>query len=465
MNSRYKYLIKNTTILTISSFSSKLLSFFLVPLYTGILTTAEYGILNIITTTVFLVIPIVTLNIVQSVMRYSMEQTTQKNEVAHIGLKYLIKSSLIVGIALLTCHTIRLIPSIYNFELYIFLYFFTNIFHQFLIQFTKGIERVLELGISGIITTFVALIANILLLVVWQYGMKGFLLAQILSSLVGILFLSLRIKFWNYLRDFHINKILEKEMLHYSTPLIANAVGWWVNSASDKYIVTYLIGTSANGLLSVSYKIPTIISVIESIYSQAWQISAIKEYNKSDSEKFYFYMFFYQQLMMILSCSLLILLTKPLAYILFSKDFYVAWQYVPLLLCSNVISSASGFIGAVLSAKKDSKTMAKSTIIGALSNIIFNTLLIYYVGIQGATIATLISTLIIFFIRRNSVKNLFKPNTIIKLLILWTLIVLQSVFEIYIPNYYIQILIILIILFIQRDTLTQIFKSILLRKA
>ena len=118
MNSRYKYLIKNTTILTISSFSSKLLSFFLVPLYTGILTTAEYGILNIITTTVFLVIPIVTLNIVQSVMRYSMEQTTQKNEVAHIGLKYLIKSSLIVGIALLTCHTFRLIPSIYNFELY-----------------------------------------------------------------------------------------------------------------------------------------------------------------------------------------------------------------------------------------------------------------------------------------------------------------------------------------------------------
>ena len=47
--SKYSYLIQNTALLTLSSFGSKFLSFFLVPLYTNVLSTAEYGIADIIT--------------------------------------------------------------------------------------------------------------------------------------------------------------------------------------------------------------------------------------------------------------------------------------------------------------------------------------------------------------------------------------------------------------------------------
>ncbi|HAQ8217931.1 TPA: oligosaccharide flippase family protein, partial [Enterococcus faecium] len=41
--SKTKYLIKNMGILTISNFSSKILVFLLVPLYTSVLSTTEYG--------------------------------------------------------------------------------------------------------------------------------------------------------------------------------------------------------------------------------------------------------------------------------------------------------------------------------------------------------------------------------------------------------------------------------------
>lgn len=44
MDQKYKYLGKNTIIFAISSFGTKVLSFLLVPLYTAVLTTAEYGI-------------------------------------------------------------------------------------------------------------------------------------------------------------------------------------------------------------------------------------------------------------------------------------------------------------------------------------------------------------------------------------------------------------------------------------
>lgn len=35
----------------------------------------------------------------------------------------------------------------------------------------------------------------------------------------------------------------------YSVPLIATAVGWWINSAADKYVVAFMLGVASNGLL------------------------------------------------------------------------------------------------------------------------------------------------------------------------------------------------------------------------
>ena len=49
--SKYKYLFKNTFLFTISSFSSKILSFLLVPLYTTVLSTADYGTADMVFTT------------------------------------------------------------------------------------------------------------------------------------------------------------------------------------------------------------------------------------------------------------------------------------------------------------------------------------------------------------------------------------------------------------------------------
>lgn len=99
--------------------------------------------------------------------------------------------------------------------------------------------------------------------------------------------------------------------------------------------VTFILGISANGLLSVSYKIPQIINTIQGIFTQAWQISAIKEYGSSDTADFYGKTFIVINLMMCIVCSFLIFMTRPLAYILYANDFYEAWKYVPFLLVYN----------------------------------------------------------------------------------------------------------------------------------
>ena len=48
--SNYKKLVYNTAIFAIGNFGSKVLTFLIVPLYTYVLTTAEYGVIDLFIT-------------------------------------------------------------------------------------------------------------------------------------------------------------------------------------------------------------------------------------------------------------------------------------------------------------------------------------------------------------------------------------------------------------------------------
>ena len=84
---RTKYLIKNTGILTISNFASKILVFLLVPLYTSVLSTSEYGTYDLIISTVALLMPVLTCNISDAVMRFSMDEHYPREDVVKVGIR------------------------------------------------------------------------------------------------------------------------------------------------------------------------------------------------------------------------------------------------------------------------------------------------------------------------------------------------------------------------------------------
>ena len=145
---------------------------------------------------------------------------------------------------------------------------------------------------------------------------------------------------------------------------------------------------------------------------------------------------------MCIVCAGLIILTRPLAHILYARDFYAAWRYVPFLLVSSVINCASGLLGPILSAKKDSKAMMLSALVGAGVNIILNIALVYAIGIQGATIATVICSYIIYAVRKKAVgKDIYIKNYYIVILT-WSILFIQSIVESYFANYIIEIILI-----------------------
>lgn len=460
MSQRVKYLFKNMGILTISNFASKFMIFLLVPLYTSVLSTEEYGKYDLIVSTVTLLYPILTANIIDAVMRFAMDEQRKKDDAASIGLRYVTISFVLFGLGLLGSWVFHLFPSLDGLRGYVFLYYLFFVLNQYFLQLAKGLERIKEMGIAGIVSSVVLVIANVVFLLVVKLGLRGFFIANILGQAVPVVYYFIRLQYWKMVRQTSWGSSLEKEMIAYCVPLILTSLGWWANSTADKYIVALMCGVAANGLLSVAYKIPSVLSNIQQIFIQAWQVSVIKEYDKGGASTFYGKTFAYINVIMSAVCSVLTFLSKPLARILFAKDFYEAWRYAPFLLVSSVMNCATGFIGPILSAKKDSKSMAMSAVYGTGMNVVMNILLIHFMGVQGATIATALSSYVTYVIRRRAAKEDLYIRNYWKVLVTWVLLCLQAAVEIYTGAWYAEIGIMGILLLINADVIREMFRYI-----
>ena len=393
-----KYLAKNVMLFSIGSLVPKVLSFVLIPLYTQYLTTAEYGVSDLITTTVTLLIPILTLDIQDAVLRFAMDRQYNKGYVFTAAMRIILISTGIVLIGTGIVSLLKIQGLKREYLLFFIIMYFSTALYNTVSLFCRGIDKVNVMVVGSIINSVVSLSANILFLTIFHWGLLGYLLANSIGSLVALTWCIGGAKLYKYWKT-NIPKYLYKDMIAYSYPLIFSVIAWWINNASDRYILTWMSGVAVSGLYAVAYKIPNILSVFQNVFSQAWSISAIKEFDKNDNDRFMSNVYNMMNFGMVILCSGIMIMNIPIAKILYSSGFFEAWKYVPPLLVSVVFNAMALFIGSIFTAIKDTKTLAKSTIIGAGVNTVCNFVFIYFGGAYGAGLATLIGYMVVLIIR------------------------------------------------------------------
>ena len=134
---KLKYLFKNIGFLAVSQFGIKLLNFFLVPLYTSVLTTEEYGTYDLFHTTVALLIPFLTLNIRESTLRYSLGKEHDKKQVFSISLCYCIKSTIYAAVLLVGNRIFHLSSIIDDYKWLILLMFVSQVLNGVVMNFVR----------------------------------------------------------------------------------------------------------------------------------------------------------------------------------------------------------------------------------------------------------------------------------------------------------------------------------------
>lgn len=398
VNRKYKDLSKNMILFTISSFGSKIISFLLVPLYTSILSTNEYGTVDLLTTTAALLIPILTIDIQDAVLRFALDRKYKPKDVISIGFRINFFASGILLIALMILQLSGILNLGIGLLSFLFLNFVFGGFNNCFTLYLKGIERISILVASGLTNTLVTCSLNIYLLLFARMGLMGYLIANIAGQGIAVCIQFFGAKIYKDI-NFKTDKTITREMAAYSSPLIMNSISWWINSSSDRYILVLLRSVAENGIFSVAYKIPTILSTIQTIFYNAWSISAITEYDNEDRDGFIGNTYTLYSVLSIVSCSIIMFFNRPLAKILYANDFYQAWQAVPFLLVGTVFNGISVFQGCLFAAIKQTKEVSKSTIIGALTNIICNFVCVYFFGVIGAAFATMFGYMIVWIMR------------------------------------------------------------------
>lgn len=393
---RIQYLFKNTAVFTFGNVASKMISFFLVPLYTNTLTTAQFGTADLVMTICSVLAPIFILNIGESVMRFSLDKDADYSKIMSVGLLiYFI--SFIVGLLIFPINAIFKETAPYS--AYMYFNIITSAGCQLLLCYLRGKEKLVEYAFGGVLQTLTLAGFNIWFLIVLKSGVEGYFLAMILSALITQIYAGITGKVWEALMKFTISKELAWQMIRYSIVLIPNTFMWWIMNASDRLMVTVSLGAAANGVYAVSYKLPTLISTVTSIFNQAWSYSAIKEAGVEDETQFNNKVF-----KTLVSFTMLVgigflTFAKPFLRIYVEASYYGAWRYIPFLTIGCVYLTLATFMGTSYTVHKDSWGYLFSATFGAVINILLNLVLIPVIGVYGAAIATGISYISVFTFR------------------------------------------------------------------
>ena len=405
MKKEYKKLINNIGLIAIGSFASSLLGMLLIPFYTAVLSTADYGISDLISTTTSLLYPIATMVISEAIMRFALDKDVNKQEVYSIGISVALTGFLII---LLFSPVIKWSP-IGAYYGYFLLYYLSTCLYSITSSFVKGLEDVKTYSFAGLMNSVMVIVCNLFFLLGLKIGIVGYLLSSIIRHISAILFMFLRAGLHRYIIPFWtIDWQIMRQMLKYSIPMIPNGISWWIANSSDKYILNHYADVSQVGIYAVSYKIPTIMITVMGFFITAWQISAVEDFGSERSQQFFSDIYKKCFALNALIAATLIAFSKVFAGFLYSADFFAAWRYVPVLIIANVCNGMSSFLGTIYTASKKTKMLSVSTMIGAVSNIVMNFVLIPSMGAMGAAIATALSYAIIWFIRIVNTRRIMR---------------------------------------------------------
>lgn len=391
---KYKRLAWNSVLFAIGNFGSKLISFVMLPLYTSYLNKSEFGVSDLILTTISLLMPLVSMCIYEAMLRFGMDKNYDSDKVLSNTLFIAFFSSIIM---------LSLIPIVcildIDFGVYVIFILIVQIFQNIISQYAKAIDKIKVYAINGILLSFFLAGSNIILLAFLHWGIDGYLYSLIIGYALTDLFLFYSLRLWKHFKIQNIDFALIKKFVKYSIPLIPNAIALWLNTASNRYFVLIFLGNTMNGIFAVANKIPTLLGVLNNIFFQSWQISAIEEFDSENKEDFFSDVFNMYAKFMLLCCSAILVFLKFIMAIFTSPDFYTAWKYVPFLLIAIMYSSFSSFLETNYVAAQKTTGVLKTTIYGAIISLILNVVLIPKIGLNGAGISSMISFFCIFLIR------------------------------------------------------------------
>ena len=368
-------------------------SLLVVPIYTRFLSTADYGVIDLLTIAGNLILLTVAFEIAQAVARF-LPEGDEEHRVAvastallfSVGMYALfavvatiaapgIRSALLGGAA--TDLTVRLavVATVLN-----------GVF-----QLTSGVLRFQlrpsQFAASSLVSSLGAIGLGVLLVAVARLGVDGFFVGQIIGGLVGVA-MTLAFSRGLYRPSFDPTRL--RAMLRFSVPLVPSSIGVFVFLFIDRLAISQLMSVSDVGVFGIGYRLAAAVTLIS--FGAQMAVTPLVYARHQDPgtpaalERIFRY---YVGGAAILGLGLS-LFAPEILMVLTTPSYFGAATVVPLLVPALILANLYVFMPGLGIAKRTT-WFAIINLSGAALNVALNFLLIPRMGIVGAALATLIS--------------------------------------------------------------------------
>ena len=401
-----KRLAKGTIVYMIGNVTSKVLQMLILPIVTTSLLTEEYGYYDLVITTISLVTPVVTLQLIEGMFRFMFESDEEgKRKTASTVTAFLVFGIVILGIGLAIAKLI--IPAL-KYPILIFFNYVASIALTYTQKLARCEQRNKAFAISGVLYTAVMLGCQCLFLLILKMRIDGMLLANCIAYLAASVFLLCQIKSVELLAIKHVDHNKFKELIKYSAPLVPNSIGWWVVASSDRYVITWFMGAAANGVYSIAGKFSQLLTFVTTVFQLAWQESAIMEENSEERDRFYTRTFNTYMKLLLGGYLVVLPFIKIIIPILLAESYQVGWLYNPILLIGAVFSAFSQFYGSAYLVFKKTGGAFSTTVVAAIINIAIGMGLIKWIGLFAPAFGTAVSFGVQWILRAHQMRDYFK---------------------------------------------------------
>lgn len=388
--SRSKELVKNTAILTIGKMCTQFVSFLLLPLYTALLSTEEYGIVDLFTTYIALILPLACWQLDQGIFRFMIDCREDET-------KTMVLFSSITSVNIAQAFAVVLIYlciqsfSSSEYKIYLLIGVVLNIFSGLLMQFARGLGDMLAYSVSSFLTAASTVVLNVVFVAVLRLGAHGMFIATMCGIAINCIYLFFKLKAWKYYKPKLVDLALVKEVCGYSLPLVPNQISGWILSASDRTIIAKFLSVAENGVYSVANKFSNLVGTFYGFFNLAWVETVSVHYNDDDRDEFIGEMMETVSNLFVSVCVGIIAIMPFVFPVMVNQQYGNAYYQIPILLIAVIFQILVGLYSAIYIALKKSSTIARTTIAGAIINVLVNLVLIRFIGLYAASISTLVS--------------------------------------------------------------------------
>lgn len=226
------------------------------------------------------------------------------------------------------------------------------------------------------------------------------------------------LKAWKYYKPKLVDLSLIKEVCGYSLPLVPNQISGWILSASDRTIIAKFLSVAENGVYSVANKFSNLVGTFYGFFNLAWVETVSVHYNDSDRDEFIGDMMETVSNLFVSVCVGIIAIMPFVFPVMVNQQYGNAYYQIPILLIAVIFQILVGLYSAIYIALKKSSTIARTTIAGAIINVLVNLALIRFIGLYAASISTLVSYASTALYRRIDIRKYIKIKVNVKNILL-----------------------------------------------